>query len=226
MISDAALTEAAFAVDQAMLDAMPKPETCSHVFSPAFERKMRKLIRKTNHPIVYKVLSRAACALLALILSASLLLALNPEARAAVADWIKEKVEDFYQYYPKKTPGAVLPGEYCLGWIPEGCTLEWSKISDVHKVECYVDASGNYLKFLYLSSSTSGSLLVGGGEYVEKYVKIGNLRAEIYLAKDSRNSNAIIWYTDNGQTLFFIDAYLSEADLIKIAESVYLQENN
>ena len=227
MISDAALTEAAFAVDQAVLDALPKPEECTHAFSPAFARKMRKLIRKTNHPVAYKVLNRVACVLIVLALSAGLFLTFHTEARAAVIDWIKEKVEDFYSYSPPvKDPDAALPGEYCLGWIPEGYTLLLSKISDVDKTECYVDESGNYLKFFCVNSSSSGSLFAGGGEYAEKYVEVGSLRAEIHLAKDSRNSNAIIWFTDNGQTLLYIGAYLTEADLIKIAESVYLQENN
>ena len=120
MISDAALTEAAFAVDEAILNTLPKPGECDHVFSPAFERKMRKLIRKANHPVAYKVLNRAACALLALVLSASLLLTFHPKARAAVVDWIKEKVEDFYHYFaPEKESEpeaeAATPEQYCLG---------------------------------------------------------------------------------------------------------------
>ena len=230
MISDAALKEAAFAVEQAMLDALPKPEECDHVFSPRFERKMRKLIRKTNHPIVYKALSRAACALLVLVLSASLLLTFHPKARAAVVDWIKEKIGDFYHYFaPEKESEpeaeAATPEDYCLGWIPEGYTLLFSNISEVDKVECYLSTSGKILQIHCIYSTSSGSLLVGGGEYEEKQVMIGDIQAEIYLAKDS-SGNFIIWPVNNGNILLCISSQLEEADLIKMAESVFIRENS
>lgn len=232
MISDAALKEAAFAVNQAMLDALPKPEECTHIFSPAFERRMRKLIRRTKHPIVYKTLTRAACALLVLVLSASLFLTFNTEARAAVVDWIKEKVEDFYHYFaPEKDsnlepePEAATPGDYCLGWIPEGYTFLFSEVSEDDKVECYLSDSGQILQFRCLYSHSSGSLFAGGGEYEEKHIEIGSLQADIYLAKDNSRGNFIICPVNNGNILLYVSAQLDEADLIKIAENVFLQEN-
>lgn len=229
MISDAALKEAAFAVDQAMQDALPKPEECDHVFSPAFEKKMRKLIRKANHPVAYKVLNRAACALLVLVLSASLLLTFHPKARAAVVDWIKEKMGDFYHYFaPEKASEpeaeAATPEDYCLGWLPEGYTLLFSNTTD-RKTEAYVNDAGQILQFQCVYSS-SGSLAVGGGEYTEKQVMIGNLQAEIYLAKDNSRGNGIIWSANNGNILLCISAQLGEADLIKMAESVFIQEKS
>ena len=229
MISDAALKEAAFAVEQAMLDTLPKPEECDHVFSPRFERKMRKLIRKTNHPIVYKALSRAACALLVLVLSASLLLTFHPKARAAVVDWIKEKVEDFYHYFaPEKESepesGAAAPGDYCLGWIPEGYTQLISKTTEDDKTEFYVNDAGQILQFRCLYSNSSSSLLAGGGEYDEKHLEIGSLHVDLYLAKDNSRGNAIIWSVNNGNLLLYVSAQLEEADLIKMAESVFMQE--
>lgn len=227
MISDAVLTEAAFAVDQAMLDALPKPEECTHIFSRTFEKKMRRLIRRTDHPMVYKVLSRAACALLALVLSAGLFLAFHTEARAAVVDWIKEKIEDFYSYTPpEKDPDAALPGEYYLGWIPEGYTQLMSKTTEDDKAELYVNDAGQILQFHCIHSSSSGSLLLGGGEYKEKKVEIGTMQADLYLSKDNRRSSFIVWPVNNGDVLLHISAHLNETDLIKIAENVFLRENN
>ena len=228
MISDAALKEAAFAVEQAMLDALPKPEECDHVFSPRFERKMRKLIRKANHPIAYKALSRAACALLVLVLSASLLLTFHPKAQAAAVDWIREKVEDFYQYFTQEKGSepeaeAATPEQYCLGWIPEGYTLLFSNTTD-GKTEAYVNDAGQILQFICRYRS-SGSLIVGGGAYEEKQVMIGDIQAELYLAKDPGEGSFIIWSANNSNILLCISAQLEEADLIKLAESVFIQEN-
>lgn len=223
MISDAALKEAANAINQSMLEALPKPEECTHIFSAAFERKMRKLIRRANHPIVYKVLSRAACVLIVLALSAGLFLTFHTEARAAVVDWIKEKVDEFYHYFaPEKETNVPLSGEYCLGWVPEGYTLLFSNTTD-GKTEGYVNSSGQVLQFQCVSSS-SGPLLAGYGEYEEQQVTIGEQSAEIYLAKDCSNSSSIILSSNNGNALLCISGHLNKAELIKIAENVFLQE--
>ena len=227
MISDAALKEAASAVNQAMLDALPNPENCTHVFSPRFERKMRKLIRRVKHPIIYKTLNRVACALIVLILSAGLFLTFHTEARAAVVDWIKEKVEDFYHYFaPEQGQEAAIPGEYCLGWIPEGYELLFSENVEGSKTEYYRNDAGQILQFHCLYHTSYSSLLVGGGEYDEKYIVTEKLEASIHLSKGSNNSNGIVWYVGNGNTLLHISANLEEEDLIKIAENAYLQENN
>ena len=227
MISDAALKEAASAVNQAMLDALPNPENCTHVFSPRFERKMRKLIRRVKHPIIYKTLNRVACALIVLILSAGLFLTFHTEARAAVVDWIKEKVEDFYHYFaPENGQKAAITGEYCLGWVPDGYTYLFFNETENTKTKVYVNQNGEILQFIRLYGSDSESLLIGGGEYEEKHIEFGNLKADIYLTGSRNNGSIIIWPNDNGDILFSVSAPLEETVLIKIAENIHLQGNN
>ena len=57
----AALQEACFME----LEEMPSEEILSEdealTFSPAFERKMKKLIRRADHPIRYRIAQAAAC---------------------------------------------------------------------------------------------------------------------------------------------------------------------
>ena len=48
MISEERLRTAARAVSQAMIDSLPEPEDCHHDFSPEFERKMKKLLRRSR----------------------------------------------------------------------------------------------------------------------------------------------------------------------------------
>lgn len=56
-------------VRQVMLDAARleygglKKEQPEHLFSPAFERKMKKLLRRRRHPLWNKTLRAAACLL-------------------------------------------------------------------------------------------------------------------------------------------------------------------
>ena len=51
MISDKELQEAARRYEKALLAGLPEPEECPAVFSPAFERKMKKLIFRVDHPV-------------------------------------------------------------------------------------------------------------------------------------------------------------------------------
>ena len=43
-------------------------EMPEHDFSPAFEKKMRRLLRRGNHPLRHRILQTAACLVLAALL--------------------------------------------------------------------------------------------------------------------------------------------------------------
>ena len=79
----AALQEAYFME----LEEIPSEEKLSEdealTFSSAFERKMKKLVRRADHPIRYRIAQAVACLLLAALLSGCTVLAVSPEARAA-----------------------------------------------------------------------------------------------------------------------------------------------
>lgn len=53
-------------------------------FSAAFERGMKKLIRRANHPIRHRMLKSAACFLLAVLLGSGILLTFSIEARSTI----------------------------------------------------------------------------------------------------------------------------------------------
>ena len=108
MISEERLRTAARAVSQAMIDSLPEPEDCHHDFSPEFERKMKKLLRRSRHWGLYQGLKRAACFFLVLLLSSGAFLTVNAEAREIVFGWVSEKFEDAQRYfYPGKTSSSV-----------------------------------------------------------------------------------------------------------------------
>ena len=59
-------------------------------FSPAFERRMKKLLRRAAHPVRYRFVQAAACAALVVVLSGCSVLAFSAEARAAFMGWVRE----------------------------------------------------------------------------------------------------------------------------------------
>ena len=64
--------------------------TPSHEFSASFEKKIRKLRKRADHPYFYKTLHKAAAVILAILISGSAWLAVDTEARAAFFGWVKE----------------------------------------------------------------------------------------------------------------------------------------
>ena len=85
MISEDVLRRAAREAGQAVLDSLPPEDQCHHQFSDGFEKKMRRLRRRTSHPAARKVLVRAAGFFLALLLSGTVWLSLDARARDAVS---------------------------------------------------------------------------------------------------------------------------------------------
>ena len=108
-------------LDAARLEYGGLPEE-PHPFSPAFERKMKKLLRRGRHPVWYKALHAAACLLLALLLSGCAVLAVSAEAREVFAGWVREVYENafVYRFYGEEQGESNADPAYRLTWLPEG----------------------------------------------------------------------------------------------------------
>ncbi len=52
MIFDESLREADRQTEKNILAGLPEPEDCAAAFSPEFKRKMKKLVRRTDHPMI------------------------------------------------------------------------------------------------------------------------------------------------------------------------------
>lgn len=100
MINEEMLKLAAAEVSEAMVASVPMRE---HSFSPAFERKIRGLIRRAAHPVGYRVLRQAAAVLAAAIMTFALLYMTSPTVQAAVNSWIRSTFGDYFQYSPVET---------------------------------------------------------------------------------------------------------------------------
>lgn len=220
VISDEMLTRAAVEVEQAILNMFPDPSECHYTFSESFERKMRKLIRKAKHYTLHKVLYRAACIFISLFISASMLLAFNGEARAAVLDWIRENLAGVYHYFFVGDAESEEPVTYSPDWVPEGYTLIDSFSADYGETFVYIGDSGELLQYVYVYGSQANPLAVGQGEYELKYVSDGKFFAEVYISLTEGQSNMITWSNDDDKVMMHIAGFIDEDDLIKMAKSV------
>ena len=128
MITDDDIKKAAEAYANAYMAAIDKEfaDAPPHQFSPEFERKIEKLTRKLEHPILFRLsrpLYRAAAVIIVLFLSSGVWLSIDAHAREAIFGWIKNTVEHYFVYnYEGDNADTANNGitHYELTWIPEG----------------------------------------------------------------------------------------------------------
>ena len=225
MISEERLRQAAGAAVLALADSLPAPEECQHEFSPGFEQRMRKVLRRGNHPTVYRRLRRAACFLLAILLSGSVWLTVDTEAREVVFGWISERVEGAYHYFfhgDGTSQKQVVV--YALSKIPE-----WYRKEDVFEADNYTETTyvetgtGRRLSLGWLHPSTETAtpelfFLTGGME--QEQAQVNGRAAEFYRDDTGNMANAIVWRDEERDTLLYISGYFDKKFLIGLAQNV------
>ena len=225
MISEERLRQAAGAAVLALADSLPAPEECQHGFSPGFERRMRKVLRRGNHPSVYRGLRRAAYFLLALLLSGSVWLTVDTEARDIVFGWISERVEGAYHYFfrSERTSQDYLTG-YTLSKIPEGYKESNHIETEEYSIKIFVEAStGNYLTLGWLHPSESTEepeLFFLTGDMKQEMVQVNEQPAEFYWDETGEKGNVIVWCDRKTDTLLYISGYFNKEMLTNLAEDV------
>ena len=221
MITDEMLQQAAAKAAEKLNASLPSASECHHQYSNQFERQIQKIVRRTQHPILYHTLRTAVCLLLMVAFSFSSVLIISVEARTTVFGWIKEVYESFYVYvFEDKVDTNIAITEYQLDWLPDGYNLVSEQETPVGKVAIYSDSTGETLSFAYANQSTDVTFLAEGVDYIQHHPDINGVNADVYLSPSQNESNAIVWIDDNTDTLLYITGYISEDELIRMAESV------
>lgn len=225
MISEEALKRAALAADAALLKQMPSREECEHTFSPGFERKMKRLIKRTKHPVVYPLLQRAACVLLAAMLTGTVILVTVPQAQAAFFGWLKEIHDTYLVYRIPQEAESTDQQDYRLTWVPEGYveydTLEMDDGFIIEYENSHDPTDDRLISFMYLYAEGSGALYAFSHDnVVYSQIEVNGILADLIVDPSGETGNAILWENPETHTLFSIDAYMEEDVLIKMAESV------
>lgn len=211
------------------LEELPSEEILSEdealTFSPAFERKMKKLIRRADHPIRYRIAQAAACLLLAALLSGCTVLAVSPEARAAFVGWVRETYETWFVY--RYTGEEQLPSEnivYAPTWVPDGYRLITALEAGTHSTAIYENPEGDIIIFNCSMNTESINLQIDHRNTQLIPVNVSDISADLHLDNTSGNTNYLVWEDENKQMIFWIASTLDGETMIKIAESVEAQE--
>lgn len=219
-MTDEWLRAAMPAVEQGLLASLPPPEDCDHVFSPAFVRKMRPLLRRQAHPALYALARRAAGLFLASLLGASAWLAVDTDARASFFQWVREVYQTHIVYrFAGEVVGEDLP-VYRPAWVPEG--YEEVATTDGMIIYCS-DQTNRTADFTYGPMQEGSALyVVDTDKAIIKDVEVNGLPGEFYLSTDTTISNSLLWMDESLNQCFSISGFLTESDMLHMAESISL----
>lgn len=221
MINDEMLRQAAAKAAEKFNANLPSASECHHQYSKRFESGIKKLVRRTQHPILYRSLRIAACFLLMVSFSLSSVLIISADAREAIWGWVKEAYKSFYVYvFDDKADTNVTLAEYRLNWIPDGYGLDSEQQTPAGKVSIYSNSIRETICFAYVHQSTDVAFLAEGVDYIQHHPDINGVNADVYLSTEPNQSSAIVWIDDDADTLLYITGYVSEDELIRMAQNV------
>ena len=221
-LTDEMIAKAAQDYEQSLLDSLSFTE---HAFSLAFERRMKRLIRRQEQSVGYVYFKRVMCAILAIVLCVGTFLMFHTEARAAVVDWLRRQFAYSTYYGPTDgvhthiQPSRELPAYYELDWLPEGYDLRSRHMTNEDGSVVYCsDASEIELQYYFATKSTHVYVSNDGCEV--RYVSVHDGGADLYLAFAEGQSNKLVWYSEDRSVIFVLTAPCGEETLIRMAESV------
>ena len=223
MVTDKMLQQAASEVELAMLSLLSTQNIEPHHFSARFEKKMRKLLRQAKHPMVDKISRSAVAILLVVFILFGSIMAMSPEVRAEVIGWIKGVFFEFSQY---SSAGELESPEYEYHFIvaPEGYTELQVINSQDGKTFLYVNDTGSILQFTYAYGGQADNLFLKTETYSQEKATVGGASADIYIASNDIETNAILWRDPKTETLLCIQAKVEKSILVALAESVMKTE--
>ena len=205
-----------------MLEERPE-----HTFSPDFERKMKKLLRRGRHPGLYRALRGAACLLLALLLSGCTVLAVSPEAREVFVGWVREIHDTYFLYRffgdEEREPVSKDDVLYQPTYVPAGYRIEHRSvlINGIVTIWYIDDQTGKFATFDYFPDTSSPVLqITWENEIIYKKVLVNGNSADLYLDSEEGKANIIVWGDEKNGVAFKIGGVLDGEELIRMAESV------
>lgn len=220
MILDKELREAARRYEKALLHTLPEPEDCAAAFSPGFERKMKKLIFRTDHPIRYWLRRILPVVLAAGVAAAAML----PAKQAGQPPAHTETGAPAAPTEPPSPPAESQEPEpaariivYRPTWLPEGCEWDRETLYENEGMIVYRTPGGTEAVFLY--DLTGAERAAEGRE-----VPVGDGAGTLLLGRNKEALNELFWADDEAGVSFWLSAPFGEEDMIRVAESVKAEE--
>lgn len=221
MLTDAILKEATAEAMEFRLSTLEELEQ-EHIFSDRFERKMKKLLHRAEHPMMYRMMRVAAMIALTVATLFGAVLAASPEIRAEVLEWIRSIHPGYIHFVTDSehsTPEQLPPYDYRFSVIPEGYEAYRVLDSSDSKHYSFINEEENILKFSYKYPMGSSGVVIYGN-YERQACDVDGMPGELYISPDGSEMNYIVWNDPETEAILWIGAWESAEKLIEIAQTV------
>lgn len=219
---------------RALLDAADQeaqtPPEMETPLSEGHRRRMREMLRdpllwfRLRNPYPWRTVARrAAVVLLMLSLSAAMVLAVSPKARADIIRWTMEQNGRRVEFrYHGDGPAQALP-QYRIAALPEGYTEAERIAYDSFDSVRYENAEGNVIEldYTYMQDGVSSGYTLDDGD-VKREVSIAGMPGMLFISTEEGHLSYITWMDAAQNISFQIFANADESIIITMAESVSL----
>ena len=227
MISNEFIRQATEEYHEESMSAIPTEKEIDHVFSDRFEKNMKSVIKKNNHPQLKRVLRMAASFALVILLTGGSVMALSPTARAAVIGWLfgQEGTTFSYTSMGGESESDVYY-KYDLAEIPEGYFLWQEIVDESQSIMLYAEEeTGHLLKVTGSPNDGTGAMFLLTTTDEKSTVQIGDITADFYQSSTADSSSGLAWVDPENDYLICLDGFFSKEELIEMAESLIKMEN-
>ena len=222
MISNEFIRQATEEYLEESMPAIPAENEIDHVFSDRFEKNMKSVIRKNNHPQLKRVLHMAASFALVILLTGSSVMALSPTARAAVLGWLFGQDGTTFSYTSMgEESDSDVYYKYELPQIPEGYFLWQEIVDESQSIMLYAEEeTGHLLKVTGSPNDGTGAMFLLTTTDEKSTVQIGDITADFYLSDSEDISSGLAWVDPDTDYLICLDGFFSKEELIEMAQSL------
>lgn len=225
MISNELVRQATEEYNEESMSAIPTESECDHIFSDRFEKNMKTIIKKNNHPYSNRALRMAASFVLVILVSGGSILALSPTARASVFGWLFGQEGNVYSYTSMGSDKSDTMTKYDIPEIPDGYFLWQDILESTHGTVLYgEEETGNLLKIFFAPNDGSGALFLVPEAATKSTVQLGEITADFYLSESEDSGSSIVWVDPENDYLVSVDGFFSQEELIEMALSLVKTE--
>lgn len=194
--------------------------------SPKFLARERKLLadpfgyaRKVLRPLWRKVLTTAACLVLAVTVAFGGLMAASPTARAWVSRIVTEWLEEYVRFSFGETAYGEI-GKWRPDYLPENYK-EWSAddYADLREV-IFTNLEGERIIFQYSKAGEESWIGIDNEKTNYRAIETEGKEGHMLQAADSLQPSQFLWVDEDRGIAFLLMGQVAPEELIAIAASV------
>lgn len=169
------------------------------------------------------VLKKAAMFILALLIGASVWLAVDEGARASFTAWVQEVYESYILYRYSGESDAKLP-KYGILSLPQGYRESEQNGDDAFSeqggLRIYENPNGDRICFSYIAMDDGAVTRFSVDDANVKDVKVRGFDGTFFQSEDAAKMSTLTWMDTTRGVQFFIDGNFGYEDMVRMAESV------